>query len=194
MNNSTLKPGKPLAAGSKPMRRTPMRASLVPINRAGMATLLARQDAQPKQRKRMKASRPRMTKIRSSANGEHCTFRFPCCNGRTDTTVWCHSNNLVDGKGTGIKANDLAGAYGCAACHAFYDGGYAGSAFTRDMVEAVFGHAMMASHAILRAKRLVTVPALLVADKDGVRLLTGAKAQAAIEQAARQLELDMEPV
>lgn len=45
MTYSTLKPGKPLAPGTKPLRRTPMRASLNPINRAGMATLRKRQGA-----------------------------------------------------------------------------------------------------------------------------------------------------
>lgn len=60
-------------------------------------------------------------KIRESARNERCTLRIETvCNGRTDTTVYCHSNLLADGKGMGLKAN--RGCYGCFDCHDVLDG------------------------------------------------------------------------
>jgi hypothetical protein len=72
----------------------------------------------------IKRKRPRVdpleAKIRASAEGEECTLRFDMvCNGRTDTTVYCHSNLLADGKGMGLKAR--TGCYGCSKCHAVLD-------------------------------------------------------------------------
>lgn len=67
--------------------------------------------------------RQRQTKIRASARDQECTLRFPgICNGRTDTTVLCHSNLLADGKGMGLKAPDTRAAYGCCDCHDLLDG------------------------------------------------------------------------
>jgi Protein of unknown function (DUF1364) len=79
--------------------------------------------AESMKRSRMRASRPKSTPIRKSARGEECTIRLPgICDGGGETTVLCHSNKLVDGKGMGIKASDLRAAYGCASCHAVLDG------------------------------------------------------------------------
>lgn len=65
----------------------------------------------------------RSKKLRDSARDEECTLRLPMvCNWRTDTTVWCHSNRLSDGKGMGLKSSDDRGVYGCSACHAVLDG------------------------------------------------------------------------
>lgn len=73
--------------------------------------------------KRMKSSRPKMTPIRKSAKGQECTIRLPdVCNYNTETTVLCHSNELADGKGMGLKAPDTEAAYGCSACHDVVDG------------------------------------------------------------------------
>lgn len=109
---------------------------------------------EPAARKPMKSKGPKMTPIRKSARGEECTLRFPCCNRLTDTTVWCHSNHYADGKGAGLKARDEEGCYGCSACHAFLDGGYAGKV-ARWFVDAMFDHARAESQKILKKKGLI---------------------------------------
>jgi|GEM_PF-1052514 len=111
-------------------------------------------DAVAKVRRGMKSSRPKMTPIRASAKGEQCTLRFPCCTFKPEQTVWCHSNNYVDGKGAGLKARDEEGCYGCAACHAFLDGGYAGH-MKRELVDIYFDIARALSQAILQHKGLM---------------------------------------
>lgn len=59
-------------------------------------------------------------KIRESARGEDCTFRFPgICNFNPETTVWCHIDTKY--KGMGIKSPDIHGAYGCSSCHSNLD-------------------------------------------------------------------------
>ncbi|MDE3023624.1 MAG: DUF1364 family protein [Pseudomonadota bacterium] len=63
----------------------------------------------------------RNNRIRQAARHEQCTLRFPCCDYGTDTTVWCHSNLLEDGHGTGIKAHDHCGCFGCVSCHDVLD-------------------------------------------------------------------------
>jgi len=106
------------------MRRTPLKPGAKPMKRTGFANrgtgLLRVASAQMKARK---GSRPKTTKIRASARDQECTLRFPgICNQRTDTTVLCHSNQLKDGKGMGLKAPDTKAAYGCSACHDVLDG------------------------------------------------------------------------
>lgn len=65
----------------------------------------------------------RIPKILKSARGKPCTMRLPgVCNHNPETTVWAHSNEGEDGKGMGIKAHDIFGAYMCSACHDEYDG------------------------------------------------------------------------
>jgi hypothetical protein len=62
-----------------------------------------------------------MSKVRESARGEDCTLELPgICNCNPETTVFCHSNRLADGKGMGMKAK--TGAYGCSSCHDVLDG------------------------------------------------------------------------
>lgn len=68
-----------------------------------------------------KAKPIRSKKLRRSANGEQCTMFSPWCNGNSATTVWCHSNMGMHGKGRGRKADDLFGFYGCSGCNAWYD-------------------------------------------------------------------------
>ena len=59
-------------------------------------------------------------KIRESARGEECAFRFEnICQGRTETVVLCHINTRF--KGIGIKSPDIFAAYGCYHCHAALD-------------------------------------------------------------------------
>lgn len=102
----------------------------------------------------MKAKRPKSTPIRASARGEACTLRFPCCSFDPTTTVWCHSNRAVDGKGMGIKARDEEGAYGCHACHSWLDGGYAGH-MPPSLVDVYFDLARAESQKILVRKGLM---------------------------------------
>lgn len=57
--------------------------------------------------------------LRDMAEGRPCMFLIPAvCNVRQETTVLCHENQ---GKGTGTKQSDERAAWGCAACHEWYD-------------------------------------------------------------------------
>jgi len=55
----------------------------------------------------------------------------------------------------GIKARDEEGCYGCSACHAFLDGGYANGGMARGLVLYYFDLARTISQGILRAKGLM---------------------------------------
>lgn len=89
-------------------------------------------------------------KRRESAEGEECTLRFfGVCNGRTDTTVYCHSNFLVDGKGTGLKAK--LGCYGCDKCHDVLDGRRR-THLTYEELEAEFLRAVQETHERMDSK------------------------------------------
>lgn len=62
-------------------------------------------------------------RIRDSARGEQCQVRIVgVCTGSPEHTVWSHAPLGAAGKGRGIKAVDLAGAYCCTACDAVVDG------------------------------------------------------------------------
>lgn len=69
-----------------------------------------------------KDSPVRSKKIRDSAKGEACLIRLPGCPGDPAMTIWSHYRGAAGGKGRGIKASDVAGAYGCTHCDAIYDG------------------------------------------------------------------------
>lgn len=61
-------------------------------------------------------------KLRKSARGEICTFNITgVCSYDSETTVLCHSGEIDDGKGKGRKGSDLYAAFGCSACHTYYD-------------------------------------------------------------------------
>lgn len=63
-----------------------------------------------------------MSAITKSARGEICQIRYVrVCNHNRETTVWAHANGSAAGKGIGMKAADLLGAYACSACHDVYD-------------------------------------------------------------------------
>lgn len=66
-----------------------------------------------------------------------CQFQIPgvCLGG---PCVTCHSNESEHGKGVSIKAHDCFSAWGCYACHVFYDTGPA----SRAEKQAVFRVAM----------------------------------------------------
>lgn len=58
-----------------------------------------------------------MSKITESAKGEQCQIRLPgICNHNPETTVFAHYR-LAGTCGTGIKPNDIQGAYACSSCH-----------------------------------------------------------------------------
>ena len=61
----------------------------------------------------------RSKKLRESAKHEVCIM----CQANDGTVIWAHSNMQRHGKGLGIKAHDLFGAYLCHKCHHEYDNG-----------------------------------------------------------------------
>lgn len=160
----------PMPSRNTPLKRTAMVASSTPLVRSPFPSTggqLARTSAMswlktdgtataPRMR-RMRTRGPKMTPIRRSAKGEDCTLNFAgICRNNTDTTVWCHSNRLIDGKGMGIKAKDEAGCYGCAQCHSFLDGGWASFPdWTYDLVQDHFEVARAKSRPILMHKGLI---------------------------------------
>lgn len=97
-----------------PLKRTGFK----PATKAAKVPKLA-----PAPRKRPKSTRPKMTPIRKSARGEECLIQLPGADYHDPaTTVLCHSNQLADGKGMGLKAPDTRAAYGCHYCHDVVDG------------------------------------------------------------------------
>lgn len=157
LRRSPMKPGKPLQRKA-PMARTAFKAQSAGAGLLRVAAVQAKaatRAREQKARKPMKSTRPKMTPIRKSARGEACTLRFPgICNRNPETTAWCHSNSLADGKGMGIKARDEEGCYGCSDCHAWLDGGYAGKV-ERSVVDERFDCARAESREILKAKGLL---------------------------------------
>lgn len=67
----------------------------------------------------------RSKKVLNHARGQSCQLALPgICNHNPETTVFCHLNGPVFGKGMGLKAHDIAGFFGCAECHIYYDRGH----------------------------------------------------------------------
>lgn len=111
------------------MKRTPMKRSSKP----------------------MRSSRPKMTPIRKAARNQECTLRFPGCNYNTETTVLCHSNELSDGKGMGLKAPDTNAAFGCSSCHDMLDGrSKRPEGFGHDLMIAQFKDGVAQTHRVLK--------------------------------------------
>lgn len=90
--------------------------------------------------------------IRDSANGEQCLVRLPGCIGHA---IWSHNRHARAGKGGGIKALDLNGAYCCTSCDAIYDGQRHPGFLTRDEVELAWYHAHAESLCKLAQKGLL---------------------------------------
>lgn len=66
-------------------------------------------------------SRPKSSKITTSAKGKACTVELhPYCNGEPGTTVHAHAPSPF--KGMGLKSPDWWGARACSACHDIVDG------------------------------------------------------------------------
>jgi Putative nuclease YbcO len=73
-----------------------------------------------------------------AARGQSCTIESVRCIGGTDTTVACHSNLQMHGRGHGHRSHDIFVAFGCQACHDWLDYGKA----PREVKEAFFHRAM----------------------------------------------------
>jgi len=66
----------------------------------------------------------RSRRLLDAARGQSCQIRIPgICNGNSETVVAAHSNQLMHGKGLGIKAHDCFAAWACSSCHAEIDQG-----------------------------------------------------------------------
>lgn len=145
------------------MKRTAILSRGAPIKRTAMKRTSARSTARPSTDNKLakvwkkKTRGPRMTPIRKSARGEDCMMGIPgVCNRDPATTVLCHSNQLADGKGLGLKAPDTKACYGCSACHDVLDGRAPMPAWmTRDQLLAIFTAAMVLTHSILKKKGLM---------------------------------------
>lgn len=82
-----------------------------------------------------------MSRITESARGVACQIRlYGVCNHDPATTVWAHANGSAAGKGVGMKAPDLLGAYACSACHDAYDRRTHPAGYTRQEIELAFWH------------------------------------------------------
>lgn len=123
------------------LRRSPMKPSKKPMSRG----------------KPMKSKGPRMTPIRKAARGQDCTLQIPgVCNANPETVVLCHSNQLADGKGMGLKAPDTEGCFGCSACHDVLDGRKPRPEWmSYNMLLGAFEGAKQATQAILRRMGLM---------------------------------------
>lgn len=124
-----------------------------PVQGSGVVMALCKEPAKPVPKTPERKSQA----IRDSAKGEECTVRIPgVCRGGTEHTIWSHAPLGAAGKGLGLKALDLAGAYCCTACDACVDQA-AGRGFdvSREMVlnDWFMGH--MRSLVILKQKGLV---------------------------------------
>ena len=148
MRRSALKPG------TAPMKRGAFARK--PADTTGLLRVQSF-DREKKTRKPMKSRRPRMTPIRKAARGQDCTINLlGVCNHANETTVLCHSNNLADGKGMGIKAPDTAAAFGCSACHDVLDGRAPRPAgLSKEDVDTAFAAGVERTHAYLRMEGLI---------------------------------------
>ncbi len=83
-----------------------------------------------------KESRRVVQSIRDSARDEQCLMMLPGCPNNRAMTIWSHNRHQRAGKGKGIKALDMLGAYACTHCDAIYDGqAMLPEGWTRDAVE-----------------------------------------------------------
>ena len=82
-----------------------------------------------------------MSKITQSARDEDCQVRYTgICTYDSAMTIWSHCRHGAAGKGRGIKAVDLAGAYACTACDAAYDQMTGAGHMTREQLDLDWFH------------------------------------------------------
>ena len=97
-----------------------------------------------------------MSKITESARGEECTVRIiGVCSYDPAQTIWSHARHGAAGKGKGIKALDLAGAYACTSCDLAYDQLIGVPHMTRTEVDTDWFHGHLRSLVILQQKGLI---------------------------------------
>lgn len=97
-----------------------------------------------------------MSRITESARGEDCQVRIPgVCTFDPATTIWSHARHASAGKGKGIKALDLCGAYACTACDAAYDQMIGAKHMTREQIDLDWFHGHLRSLVILAKKGLI---------------------------------------
>jgi len=152
-------------------RKTPMRAkpwqppaprertrpALVAMPHPPRAVMAKRLDERPIKAAAQKIPDRKVQAIRDSARGEDCQVRIAgACTFDPATTIWSHAPLGAAGKGRGIKAIDLAGAYCCTACDAVIDGQRPLPAgLTRQQAELDWFHGHMRSLVRLKQKGLV---------------------------------------
>jgi hypothetical protein len=146
-----------MSRGTKPMKRTGFVAKPTPVagllrkTNLGASAMQLPRAVVPKKRTAIKVRRKKLSKIRAAASKQDCLLCFPVCNGLPETTVLCHSNLLVDGKGMGLKAPDERAAFGCSSCHDVLDGrAPRPPGFTYDQMITRFNQAVDATHVVLR--------------------------------------------
>jgi hypothetical protein len=95
--------------------------------------------------------------ITRSARGEKCQIRIPhVCSHDPEKTVWCHLSGSAAGKGIGMKAHSILGAYGCFECHNVVDRRVpTPRGMTRQDVESAFADGHYRSLVILKEKGLI---------------------------------------
>lgn len=125
-----------------------------PMKRTGFAKAAFKA---PAKRQGMKSRGPKMTPIRKAAQGQECMLQIPgVCNGDPATVVLCHSNQLSDGKGMGLKAPDTEACFGCSSCHDVLDGRRPRPAWmSYELLLSGFESAKLRTHEILRKKGLM---------------------------------------
>ena len=79
------------------------------------------------------------------AEGRHCMLRVPgVCRDGMRTTVACHSNQAIHGKGARRKADDHFSAWGCFHCHTWLDQGMGKRADKEAVFEAAMARQLIA--------------------------------------------------
>lgn len=97
-----------------------------------------------------------MSAITKSANGEVCQVRYTgICTYDAATTIWSHCRHGAAGRGKGIKALDLAGAYCCTACDAAYDQMQGAKHMTRQELDLDWFMGHVRSLVLLQQKGLI---------------------------------------
>lgn len=104
-------------------RTYPKRSSIEPLHRGVLGRVEAVVAPAPK------TTPYRDRRLLDLARGEPCYLRIPgICIGGTETTVPCHGNGAIFGKGMARKADDTSACPGCFACHRWLDQGPASAA------------------------------------------------------------------
>lgn len=130
-----MRRGSGLARGSSQLKRTGFKAAVLPSKERPKRTpsvlfpspsgsrapsAMARLDGVV--RSAPKSVEHRNQALLDMARGRSCLLRVPgICNHDPETTVACHSNQSVHGKGGARKADDHYSVWGCHACHTWLD-------------------------------------------------------------------------